>query len=228
MRPSIVLFLATSLALGPLHAQTLAPPVPPGPPPPPPGVMQDLSPTQLTSTITQFLVNPNGEVDGLLLQDGNQVVTPPPLSSVVTSALHVGDVIRISGDRVGALPLIARAQITTSSGEVVVQADLPPPPPGTLPSAPALIPMTASGIVARSLFGPAGDVTGALLSDGTELRLPRPATPDLQNVMQPNRHISVRGFGTQSRWGRSIQVTAMGTDAGNEQDIASPPPAPRP
>jgi len=224
MRRSLSSVLAMTLSLGSLHAQTA--PSAPVPPPPPPAVGAVAAPVQLSGMISRLLINPNGDVDGLLLQDGTQVPVPPPLSSTLLAALHVGDTVRVTGVRMGNLPLIAQAQVTGPSGAVIVGVNPPPPvPPG---AAPALVPLIANGTVERPLYGPAGDVTGVLMRDGTVLRLPRPAADRMQAWLQPGAALSARGFGVESRLGRSIQVTSIGRDARSEIDVSSLPPPPGP
>lgn len=45
------------------------------------------------------LVNPNGEVDGLLLEDGTQVAFAPHLSSGLVAAVKAKDAVEITGRR---------------------------------------------------------------------------------------------------------------------------------
>lgn len=223
MRCSVPLLFA--MALAPLHAQSVTTPPTVAPaPPPPPGMAIATSPVQLVGTISRFLINPNGDVDGLLLQDGTQVPVPPPFSSSIVSTLHVGDRVRVVGNRVGDLPLISQAQVAGPAGAVIVNTIPPAPTPPAAP--PALVPLIATGTVDRPIYGPAGDVRGALLRDGTVLHIPRPAADQVQAWLQPGAALSARGFGIESRFGRAIQVTAVGHDVRSEIEVPAPPPPP--
>lgn len=215
MRRSLPLLLVLATAVA--HAQSAASP------PPPPAIAG--ASVQLTGTIQRFLINPNGDIDGILLRDGTQVPTPPPLSMQIAAALHDGDTVRISGVRVGSLPLIAQAQVSTNAGRVIVGSDPPPPP---VPAAvPALTPMLDIGVIERVLYAPRGGIAGVLLDDGTILRMPRPAVDQVSNLLQPGSTISAHGFGVQSAYGRAIEVTALGRDPASELTLTLPPPRPK-
>lgn len=233
MRPSLLLLLAVTLPVGAVQAQN--PPVPPPPPVappaapaalPPPGAVMTAAPVQLSGTVGRLLINPNGEIDSLLLRDGVQVPVPPPLSATLARALHPGDPVRVAGQRLGNLPVIAQAQVTTAAGDTLVSANPPPPAPPAAP--PALLPLSATGTVERPLYGPMGDVTGVLLRDGTVLHLPRPAADQLQGLLQPGATVAAKGFGVQSPLGRAIQVTALGQRSGAEVPVPTPPAPPPP
>ncbi len=71
--------------------------------------------------------------------------------------------------------------------------------------------MSAEGRIQALLYGPAGDVHGVLLQDGTEVIIPPPAQyqlpADLLKVDQP---INAVGYGTQNQFGRSMEATGIG------------------
>lgn len=231
MRPSLLLLLAVTLPVGAVQAQNA--PVPPPPPaapapglPPPPATAMTTAPVQLSGTIGRLLINPNGDIDSLLLRDGTQVPVPPPLSPTLARALHPGDTVRVAGQRLGNLPIIAQARVSTAAGQTLVDANPPPPAPPAAP--PALQPLSAAGTVERPLYGPMGEVTGALLRDGTVLHLPRPAADQLQGLLQPGAALAAKGFGVQSPLGRAIQVTALGQRSGAEVPVPTPPAPPPP
>jgi hypothetical protein len=218
MRRTLPSLLALAFATSALRAQS-------APPPPPP----ELSGTsmQISGTIERFLINPNGDIDGILLTDGTQVPTPPPLSAQVGASLHAAQRVRISGIRVGTLPLIAQAQVFDANGHSIVNGAVPPPPPPPS-SAPTLAPMIDSGVIERLIYAPRGGVAGVLLDDGTILRMPRPAVDQVSNLLQPGSTLSARGFGVQSPYGRAIEVTALGRSPTSEQTLITPRPRPRP
>ncbi|UPG83847.1 hypothetical protein L2Y94_10795 [Luteibacter aegosomatis] len=219
---------AMALAIGVASAQD-RPPTPPSPdagaiapvPPPPPG--QPSANATRNGRVARFLVNPNGDVDGLLLADGTQVAMPPGLGNAVAAHVHRGDDVLVDGWRVGDLPLLQAAAVSAKGTR---WTDRPPTAP---PEPPALSPMEAHGQVAQPLYGPRGDINGAVLDDGTLLHLPPPASERTTAWATPHAPVSVKGFGVETRYGRSIQVTALGTRPGSEQPLAVPPqPGPLP
>jgi hypothetical protein len=83
------------------------------------------------------------------------------------------------------VPLIVAASITdTNTGQTVVDTgppppgSRPPPPPPGVPAAGAQQ-MTVQGKIQQDLYGPRGDINGALLDDGTIVRIgPRDSFSD--------------------------------------------------
>jgi hypothetical protein len=66
--------------------------------------------------------------------------------------------------------------------------------------------MEASGEVVLSLFGPKGELRGALLDDGTSLRMPTYAAAELAKYLAPGAHVQAWGPGIKNRRGRTIEV----------------------
>jgi hypothetical protein len=79
----------------------------------------------VTSSVKRFLLDPQGNADGLILSNGLLVCFAPYLSAAVQAALHSGDRVTVYGMVPGARAMIAAAVIETESGERIV--DLGPP-----------------------------------------------------------------------------------------------------
>jgi hypothetical protein len=128
-------------------------------------------------TVQRFTLTPRGELDGFLLTDGTQVHLPPHLSGELASAVRLGDPVSVRGYRSPTAPLVVASAMTdTSTNRTVV--DQGPPPPGVVPPplppgvpAPGAQQASLNGRVQNSLYGPAGDLNGAVLSDGTIIRM---------------------------------------------------------
>jgi len=122
--------LAFSLAIATATAaaQVPAPPAPPaatatGIAPPPVAA----TPVSVEGTVDRFMLNPNGDVDGLWLRDGTQVGFPPHLSAELQAAVRRGDALTVQGYRLGTLPLLQASAISARrNGRQVV--DRPPNP----------------------------------------------------------------------------------------------------
>ena len=77
-------------------------------------------------TVSQYLMNPDGVMDGLLLSDNTLVRFPPHLSYVLAQTVSLGDVVRIEGFFEAPGTIHASAIVDLSSQRSVV--DTPPAP----------------------------------------------------------------------------------------------------
>lgn len=159
-------------------------------------------------TVTRFLLNPHGEPDGFVLgsRQLRQVHFPPHLSRQVARLVAVGDAIRVRGVKPRSADMIAAVSITTKTGKVIV--DEGPHEAGEHRHRPEIKrrPMQASGEVLLPLFGPKGELRGALLEDGTSLRMPPHAAAELASYLAPGTHVQAWGVGVRNRHGRTIEV----------------------
>ncbi|SAK98831.1 hypothetical protein AWB80_07579 [Caballeronia pedi] len=218
-------------------------PVPPGPgvappPPPPPQVFVPapgtVDPNQLPETrgtVQRFTLTPIGEIDGVILTDGTEVHLPPHLTSQLASAVKAGDPVSVRGYRAAAVSLVVAVSITdTRSGATVIDTGppapglLPPPPPPGM-AAPGAQQMTVQGKVLQPLHGPAGDVNGALLADGTIVRMPPSAAWQAASLLIAGQTLAVQGCGLTTAWGRVIDAQAVGTPGQMTQVSPGVPPS---
>ncbi len=206
------------------------------PPPPPPAgsVAATGAAPVVTGRIQQWLVNPNGEVDGLLLADGTQVAFPPHLSAAVLQALKPGDNVQVSGWRAPNVPVVRAATLTSTANNRSVTDQ--PPALGSKPPAPrdprALTAMNASGRVARLLYTDRGDVNGVVLDSGTLVRFPPHVGAQLAPTLQPGSTLHAKGWGSRGDQGSALEATALGATADGMRELfagpgTEPPPPPR-
>jgi hypothetical protein len=236
--PASTLWVAWGGAL----AQT--PPAPLFAPAPPTATAQVplYDPGQLpayTGRLQQFTLTPRGDIDGLILSDRTEVKTPPHLSTAIAYSVKPGDTVRIHGLRAAALPLIQAVSITDqANGQTILDSGPPapgappprgpgagPPPPrpavGSGPATPLPGLTEAQGRVRMSLHGPQGEVNGALLEDGTVLRLPPPAAATYTTWLQPGQSIVAEGIGFSNALGKVLEVQQIGTSREQLNTIAS-------
>ncbi|WP_081044605.1 hypothetical protein, partial [Xanthomonas translucens] len=201
-----------------------APPAPPAAPAPAPGQIA-ATPVSLEGTVERFMLNPNGDVDGLWLRDGTQVGFPPHLSADLQAAVRRGDAVTVQGYRLGTLPLLQASAISARrSGKQVV--DRPPNPlagPPLPPTPPALNQMRAEGRIERLVYGPGGDTAGVLLSDGTVVRIPPHVALQYATLLRVGAPLSVSGFGVATAAGRSLEATQLGRDRASQRTVFAPP-----
>ncbi|MDR5760910.1 hypothetical protein [Caballeronia sp. LZ035] len=156
--------------------------------------------------VTHFLLNPHGELDGLVLRPARQVHFPPHMSKWVARHIAVGDRIRVRGIKPRGVDMIAAVSLTASDG--ATQVDEGPDHAAHAPRAqePVHKPMEVHGTVRLSLHGPKGELRGALLDDGTSLRVPPHAGMALREYLSPGASVYAWGRGVKNRFGRVVDV----------------------
>lgn len=198
----------------------------PAPPPPPRARRLADEATQVTSgRIQHWLVNPNGDADGIVLADGTQVAFPPHLADDVTGLAKVGDTIQVTGWRAPGVPVM-RAQSLSANGRTVT--DRPPegvPRPPREPG--ALAALSASGKIERLLYNDRGDAHGVVLSDHTIVRFPPHVGASLAGQLTVGSGLYAVGWGTRGKHGAALEATQLGASADSLRDVFGPPPAMR-
>ncbi|RYF64904.1 MAG: hypothetical protein EOO29_41500 [Comamonadaceae bacterium] len=217
--------IAASLFVAGAHAQT-----PPPPPPAAPGALApsvQLAPVEAAATVSgrlqRWLLNPNGEADGLLLQDGTQIAFPPHLSATLTEWLRPGDNVEVIGSRRSGDARVLRASTVQSQGRTVQDT---PPAPGQRPPPPqrdALTALQADGRVAQVLFNSRGDAHGLLLEDGVVVRFPPHAGASIAALLRPGASVSARGWGTRNALGTGMEAAQLGASPDTLQDVLGGP-----
>jgi hypothetical protein len=141
-----------------------------------------------------------------------------------------GDAVTVSGSRspTGAL-FIATAVTDAASNQTVVdrgppaQGFAPPPPPPGVP-APGAQSASVQGRVQRLLRGPAGDVDGALLDDGTVLRMPPHVAYQFSTLLAPGQTVAAQGWGLITSYGSVIDVQSIGASTAQLNPTSPPRP----
>src|SRR5260370_35847587 len=232
---------AMSAAVGSFAlAQALAPPPPPrgaaSPPPPsaaqpPPATYYAGQLPETRGTVQRFTLTPIGEIDGVILADGTEFHLPPHLTTQLASAVRVGDTVTVQGYRSLYVPLIVAASITdATTGQTVVDngppppGSRPPPPPPGMP-APGAQQTTVQGRVQMPLYGPRGDLNGALLADGTIVRIGPMEAYQVASLLNPGQTLAVQGRGLTTSYGKVVEAQAVGPTAGQIVQVAPPVPA---
>ncbi|MUG91935.1 hypothetical protein F7734_05430 [Scytonema sp. UIC 10036] len=180
--------------------------------------------TTYNGRVQQYLLNPEGRVDGLLLDNKLQVKFPPHLSDRLTSALAPDAEVRIVG--VAGTPTrfgqeIRATQIVNLSTQETIATQpptVPPPPPANRVSYSSL---SADGIARHWLVGHRGELKGVILSSGVVVKFPPHVGDRLANIIQGNDQVRVQGFGTRNTYGQVIEATTLSV---NRENIAIAPP----
>jgi len=175
--------------------------------------------------VAEYSLTPRGDVDGLILADGTEVHLPPHLGTQLVYAVKPGDAVTVRGLRAKAIPMVQAMSIKNDATGSTVTDTGPAGPRGPRE---AQQPLTAQGRVKAQLHGPRGELNGALLEDGTIVRLPPPEAQRLASELAPGASLTVRGGGFSGTLGRVIEARSIGPDGTHLTAVAAPPPPPRP
>jgi hypothetical protein len=172
---------------------------------------------EVKGKVAQYLVNPRGDVDGLMLADGTEIHIPPFASTEVAVTVKPGDAVTIHGLKARAVPMVAAASIQNdATGTLVTIA--PPHAHGGMGS-----PMELTGKIKAQLHEPRGGVNGVLLEDGGIVRLPPPEAQRLAAQLTPGATLMAKGDGYTGPLGRVVAAREIGPDAAHLTKVAAPP-----
>ena len=177
---------------------------------------------QVQGKVAQYSLTPRGDVDGLILADGTEIHLPPHLGTQLVFAVKPGDAVTIHGLKARALPMVQAVSVRNDASGATVTDDGNGGPRG--PHAAPTQLLDATGHVKASLHGPRGDLNGALLDDGTIVRLPPPEALRLAADLQPGVALTVHGQGYAGPLGKVVEAREIGPDAGHLSQVAPPPP----
>jgi hypothetical protein len=177
-------------------------------------------------TVQRYLMNPEGSVDGFLLEDGTQVHFPPHLSSQITEIVSPKDAITLRGEKENGK--VFRAETITNVKTAKSLTETPPAPPArpALPGKPGMAPqpppplggpqnlanlqqLSAEGKVKTQLFGRRGEVNAVILSDDTIVHFGPRVQEDSKAKFNVGDNLKVSGFGTKNAYGQSIEATQL-------------------
>jgi hypothetical protein len=212
-------------------------PVPPPPPdrattpPPLPGAQQPVPPpappdraipaTSVRGTVSQYMMNPDGLVDGILLSDGTIVRFAPHLSQQLVQTVKPQDLVSVDGFIEYQGTLHATTISNPASQQSVV--DTPPspqnPPPG--PGQEVRQQMSVTGTIKVLTHAARGEIDGAVLDNGAIVHFPPPVGTQYANLFQVGAPLAAAGFGTINSYGRSLEATSIGPSADHLQIVTA-------
>jgi hypothetical protein len=221
---------AATLYLGTIGLAVAQPAAPPGSPPKVAAGYQ-YDPSQfppIAGKVARYTLTPRGDVDGLLLADGTEIHVPPHLSAQqLVFVAKPGDAVTVRGLKALNLPLVDALSVTNdTSGQSVVDSGARGKGRGG-PRGAAAQDMSVEGRVQATLHGQRGEVNGAMLEDGTILRLPPPEADRFATLLSPGQSVAVQGDGITTAMGRVVAVRAIGPSSTQLSEVAAPPPPPK-
>jgi hypothetical protein len=178
---------------------------------------------EVAGTLERFVLNPHGEVDGFVMNSQTQtpilVHTPPHMEGELVRIAKAGDKLRVRGVRPGSANVFAAVAVTAEGGQQIV--DKGPDHDRKHPKVEHRK-MQLEGTVRLSLFGPKGELRGALLADGTIIRIGPKEAEHLTEFLLPSARIAVSGDGIETRHGRVVQAKEVGSEMNNLRPIKGP------
>jgi hypothetical protein len=171
--------------------------------------------------VAEYSLTPRGDVDGIILADGTEVHMPPHLGTQLVYAVKPGDAVTIRGLRARAIPMVEAMSVSNDATKTTVTDN---GPGGPAEPRGAQQPLTAQGQIKAQLHGPRGDLNGALLADGTIVRLPPPEAQRLASELAPGNSLYAQGNGFAGPLRRVIEAQSIGPNAGQLTPVAAPPP----
>jgi hypothetical protein len=164
----------------------------------------------VAGTVERFVLNLHGEVDGFVMKCGPEDVlvhTPPHLQTELLRHTKAGDTVTVRGVRPRGAALLAAVAVIAKDGHRI--DDHGPDEDRQHPKVEHR-PIAAEGLVRLSLFGPKGELRGALLADGTSIRIGPKEANHIKKLLTPGSRLAVRGDGVETRYGRVIHAREAG------------------
>ena len=193
-------------------------------------IMHWIDPNCLPETqgaVEGFIVNQHGEIDSLLLAGPRPtpllVCMPPHLAAAIEAEVKHGDTIRVRGVRPRQADIIAAVALTAGNGAMIVDDgpsrddEYEPPHGDGKPQR-----MEADGVVRLSLYGPKGELRGALLQNGTVIRIGAKEAASIPELLCSGASVAVRGQGLRTKHGRVIAAEEIGPDKHGMKPVAAP------
>lgn len=175
----------------------------------------------LQGKILRYLINPFGEVDGLFLDNGTLVKTPPHMSGEVTALVKPGDGVTLQGTPEGESGFEAYAVTDTASNQILLRRE-PVWNGKVMPRhlrAAGLKELSAGGKIEQVITGKHGEPKIIILGNGTNVRLPKDTAYGAYALISIGAPFAATGYGTENQYGRSLEASAIGTSPASLQPL---------
>ena len=184
---------------------------------PPPATAGGMTVT--SSNVDQFLLTPEGTVDGLLLQNNTIVRFSANMRREISQRVRPGDLVVVSGAPEGAGQLHA-SKLEDRTAQITISENPPSGPPSASGERQA---MTVSGTVRVVTRSPRGDVDGAVLSNGVVIHVAPDAALYFSNILRPDQPLAASGWGTVNQFGKSVEASSLGPSIDKLTPVQIPP-----
>ena len=179
-------------------------------------------PTEVEGTVLQYLLNPRGEVDGLLLDDRTVIKFPPHLARELVEVIRPKERVRANGHLEAEKLLKGHVIVNPATGRAI--REIKPTPPERASALGPLQSLSVAGIIRVIRWNPNGENDGVILEDGTLLQFPPHAGRQFAKLIREGQLLAAVGFGTVNDFGQTIAVAMLGRSA-DALALVEPPPA---
>jgi hypothetical protein len=186
---------------------------------------------EISGEVERFIVNVHGEVDGMLISNAKcsslLIHTPPHMEADIESAIQIGDTIGVRGVRLRGADMIAAVALIANGGLAIVDRG---PDDGHENKRKRKASdcelkrdrVEAEGRVRLSLFGPKGELRGALLDNGAIIRVGPKEAVHLAELLRPDSKVAVRGDGFRNKHGHVVAAKEIGSDLNALKAVKGP------
>ncbi|MDI2091157.1 hypothetical protein [Commensalibacter oyaizuii] len=172
---------------------------------------------KVKGNVAQYLPTPYGNLGGLLLTDGTQVIFSTMFGEAIKTLVRPGQDITIRGLKAHSLPLVQAFLIENQRGKKI-QEDSPEagfsPVPTTGPD------LYVNGRIERLLHNLQGQIMGMTLKDGTVIYIVPSDLKKLSFELAAGKTIYARGMGSVSALGKALQARLLGNSETNMVELS--------
>ncbi|MEG4574461.1 hypothetical protein QUA56_17460 [Microcoleus sp. N3A4] len=181
--------------------------------------------TTFTGQVQQYLLNPEGKVDGVLLSNGLQVKFGPHMGDSLVAMIAPGVGVSVSGTpgvstRFGQ-EVKAKSITNSQTNQTLVKQ--PPAVPPQPPLQSNYSNLSVEGTAQQWLVGHRGEINGVILSSGAQVKFPPHVGMQLLSLAKAGDKVQAEGFGTSNSYGQVLQATGLRVDG---QSVSFDPPNP--
>lgn len=166
--------------------------------------------TNFSGKVERYLLNPEGLVEGFILDNYLQVMFPPHIANSLVTTVKPGDSVTVIG-----FPGIfsnfgqevhAESITNIRTQRTVLNQPSPYPPP---PVANNYSNLSVEGTAQQWLVGHRGEIRGIILSSRTQVKFPAHVGDQLFNTAKRGDFIQAQGFGTTTNYGQVLEATSL-------------------
>jgi len=181
----------------------------------------------IKSQVTAYLLDEDGNVDGLLLASGDQLHFRPETGATIVQRIGVGDEVTVvgHGGKQSNYGREIRVEQISAGGQTIREIPSGPPRPHgpgdhhgpndrrdqeSQPAAPPAEILKVTATVRAHLVNGHGDVDGLILASGEQVRFgPRVGSLVIAAEQGGNSELNIEGQSVRSEWGVMIRPTSI-------------------
>ncbi|MBW4643146.1 MAG: hypothetical protein KME23_09150 [Goleter apudmare HA4340-LM2] len=180
----------------------------------PVGILPGEQEKKHTGNVERYLLNKEGLVNGLLLNNAKQVKFPPHLHDQILAAIKPGDTVEVGG-KLGTPSIygqVIEGSIVTNTQTKAVVTKKGKPKRKQKVDENSLNLIKIDDTVQHWLVEDDGKIRGAILTSGTQVHLAKPLAKQLDQLAKIDSQIKADGVGRRTANGEVIEVISLDID----------------